>query len=738
MEKFVSFINTKFKIIRNKFGIGQKLILSFSVVAAMVILVSVISWLNLNKLNEAQSLMVKQKIPAISEAFKLVNEISQLAAIAPLLKSSKIDSDRKRHLSDLLSTIESSQIRLSKIDSFLEDHLLSNQINNNLKSISPLIDQLNTLVEKSIMYADRRKELEMALSHLRETVQNEISPLIMELPIKIVENNNAWKEVLLSSIKQAQTGEFPKYNTTEMENAPFAQLSFQESVLEFKSAGNLLIGLLAEGVQARDQDTLSNVEENFLTSLAAMTAPLSSLSGMKNVSELESMFEQLAVLGIKGNVNDNIFKLRREELKALEAGDVILTETRSVSKNLIDEAKSIVVNTENSIAKSVIENERDSKKTTIIMALITVFGLIITILIGWLYVIRNLLRRLMLLVSSMKKISEGDLTTSVNRNGNDEISQMGLALTVLRNVSREASELREQSENHRIKTEQYKKESSLKTANEFNASVGCLITQLSVNATDMKNKANEMHILSSETQLEIVDVSSTCNVMSEDITIIATASEELSYTISGISQQVRNGKNVSEDAVICANDLNSNIMNLLKGSREVENIIELINTIAEQTNLLALNATIEAARAGEVGKGFAVVASEVKNLAKQTSQATDDIRGLIGRIQDEVSGAAKSAEKIDKVIREFDGISNDILLAVDEQGNATQEISRTVQQSSENCLLMTERLHRVSEAINQVGDVMEDVVKGASDIDKQSDGVTENVDLFLNSVMNSI
>ena len=180
--------------------------------------------------------------------------------------------------------------------------------------------------------------------------------------------------------------------------------------------------------------------------------------------------------------------------------------------------------------------------------------------------------------------------------------------------------------------------------------------------------------------------------------------------------------------------MNGNITRLNEGSQEIENVISMISGIAEQTNLLALNATIEAARAGEAGKGFAVVASEVKNLSNQTTSATEDIRTLIGNIQSEISSAVDAAEQIDKVIKEISEIAGGISTAVEEQGGATREISRTVNQSATNCSVIAERVQEVSTALSKTNQSMGQVIDGVQKIDEESTLLTDNVDRFLSSV----
>ncbi len=135
---------------------------------------------------------------------------------------------------------------------------------------------------------------------------------------------------------------------------------------------------------------------------------------------------------------------------------------------------------------------------------------------------------------------------------------------------------------------------------------------------------------------------------------------------------------VAKNAVSVACLTNETVKKLGESSSEIGNVIKVITSIAQQTNLLALNATIEAARAGEAGKGFAVVANEVKELAKQTAKATEEIGQKIEAIQGDTKGAVKAIEQISTIIDQINDISNSIASAVEEQTVTTNEIGRSV------------------------------------------------------------
>jgi methyl-accepting chemotaxis protein len=222
--------------------------------------------------------------------------------------------------------------------------------------------------------------------------------------------------------------------------------------------------------------------------------------------------------------------------------------------------------------------------------------------------------------------------------------------------------------------------------------------QLAAASDELSATANELSRNSDLTAKEAVQASSNTEEVSKGVQVVATNTEEMVASIKEISRNSSDAANISKDTLKRANDTKETMDKLGTASQEIGNVIKVISSIAQQTNLLALNATIEAARAGDAGKGFAVVANEVKELAKQTAKATEDITQRIGSIQGQSQGAVEAIGGIANVIERLNSISMAIAASIEEQTATTNEVSRVVKESSRGVQNIAETVKSVSSA----------------------------------------
>jgi methyl-accepting chemotaxis protein len=211
-------------------------------------------------------------------------------------------------------------------------------------------------------------------------------------------------------------------------------------------------------------------------------------------------------------------------------------------------------------------------------------------------------------------------------------------------------------------------------------------------------------------------IATTSDRMTSAVNTVATAIEEMSASLNEVSKNSGQAATVASKAADSAGNTAVIVDKLGKSAQEIGKVVDMIKGIAAQTNLLALNATIEAASAGEAGKGFAVVANEVKELAKQTAAATEDIRAQVEGMQDNTQHAVKAIDEIVKIIHEINSISGTIAAAVEEQTATTNEISRSVGEAARGANDVTRNVSQAAQGANEISRNVQEAVKGVTDI----------------------
>jgi len=232
-----------------------------------------------------------------------------------------------------------------------------------------------------------------------------------------------------------------------------------------------------------------------------------------------------------------------------------------------------------------------------------------------------------------------------------------------------------------------------------------------LSATSQQIAAN-----SEETSAQAGTVSEATQQVSHNLQSVSSGAEEMTSTIQSIANNAHEAATVASNAVQTAQTTNANVTKLGASSAEIGEVIKVITSIAQQTNLLALNATIEAARAGEAGKGFAVVANEVKELAKQTAKATEDISRKISAIQTDAQGAVEAIGTISGVISQINDISGTIATAVEEQSATTNEMTRNVADAAKGSAEITRNIEGVAEAARGTSSSAHESQKAANEL----------------------
>jgi methyl-accepting chemotaxis protein len=355
-------------------------------------------------------------------------------------------------------------------------------------------------------------------------------------------------------------------------------------------------------------------------------------------------------------------------------------------------------------------------------------------LLSWL-IARDVLGALDRQKSRMQRIADGSLDHAVEETGRgDEIGRMAETLEVLRQTALTARALEAEQVATKQRAEGDKRQALIGLADRFDTSVGRLVGLMASGSTELETTAKSMTGTAERTNQRATVVGSAATEASTRVQTVAAAAEELSSSITEISRQVAQSAAITQRAVESARQTDTTVRALADGAKQIEHVAELISSIAGQTNLLALNATIEAARAGEAGRGFAVVAAEVKSLASQTAEATKEIGTRITQIQSATKEAVEAIQGITATIEEVSTIATTIGSAIEEQGAATAEIARNVTQTAQATKDVTTNIGGVSAAANETGSAAGLVLTAASNLSKQAEQLSGEVNTFLAGV----
>ena len=349
-------------------------------------------------------------------------------------------------------------------------------------------------------------------------------------------------------------------------------------------------------------------------------------------------------------------------------------------------------------------------------------------------VTRRAIKPLHAMRDAMLKVAAGDLHVDTGYAArHDEIGALAGALETFKQqaVDKVRIEAQERERNAGATARQQAIESYV---GEFESMVRQTLNQLGDASGQMRTTSTGLSTISRQTNERVQVAEKASGEASMSVETVAAASEELSASINDISQQAAHAAGIASRAVGQARDTDGTVQGLAQSAGRIGEVVGLINTIAAQTNLLALNATIEAARAGEAGRGFAVVASEVKSLASQTAKATEEISEQIADIQKVAGEAIDAIKNIGGIIGEVNEVATAIAAAVQQQGAATQEITRSTQFAAQGTKNVSDNITGVKADADAAAAAAEDVKQASQTLETQSQQLGNQVTDFLGKI----
>jgi len=476
--------------------------------------------------------------------------------------------------------------------------------------------------------------------------------------------------------------------------------------------------------------------EKYRTAVVTSQAAWSALKGeTKGVKQPPALDEAIA------NAEQNYFAAdyvaKRDSLiNAVAAGQKPEMTPSDWSDYTVARLSSLVNVAEAALAsaKSYATAQSDAAWRSLGVQLTLLLGAIALAVGSMLLIGRRVIKPLHVIRDAMLKVAAGDLTAEASFPGRtDEIGALAGALGAFKQNAEDKARI-EAEERERAAQGEARQQSVDASIRSFEAEVKQALDALAKASQQMLETSSDMSRAAERSKGQVKAVAGASEEASSNVQTVAAASEELSASIGEISRQVASAADIAGRAVEETRETDRTVQSLAEIASKIGEVIGLINDIAGQTNLLALNATIEAARAGEAGKGFAVVASEVKSLANQTAKATEDISAQIAAVQNVTREAVDAIKRIGGTIAEVSTIATSIAGAVEEQGAATQEITRNTQQAASRTRDVSENIAGVTDEADATGAAADGVRTAAESLGQQADRLRNQVNAFLSKI----
>ncbi|WP_166301426.1 methyl-accepting chemotaxis protein [Bradyrhizobium sp. 2S1] len=691
-------------------GVRGSLFAAFAEIAGMALVISAGAGIVLHQLGGTMTDLSGRDIPRLAASLQLSAQSASLAAQGPGLLAVQSEDALNDRTKKVKEVAQATRAKLGEIIELGADKSVVSALQENVKNTDEATNSLISAARERLEVGALRDKQYNALRKAQTAFVSAASPAMLDAQTRLNAILGAADVSADDATEAART---------------VGQIS---NVL---AAGNLMAADMTAALSANSSETLDAIEAEFKNGRERIKSNLEDLPNNPAIVAVRDTAQKLLVLG-EGKTG--VFKIRQKELDAIDYGQTILEETRKLNVGLGISVQQLVEAVQKETDTSTFQARQQISLATMVMIALGALTLVGSFLFVWLYVGRNILRRIRGLQRSMQLLSDGDLDTEIPQSRQrDEIAVMADALQVFRESMIEGRELTEnQNKDRTAKAERTTRmEAQIVT---FESNVRSALGSLQTAANSMQSTAQSMSATADQSSALVNAVAAAAEETSVNVQTVSAGTEELSSSISEIGRQVVTSAEIARKAVEEASATDSTMQGLADNAARISVVVDLIQTIASQTNLLALNATIEAARAGEAGRGFAVVASEVKNLASQTAKATEEIRQQIVSMQEVTTTAVSAIRNISSTIGEINDVTTAIAAAVEEQGAATREIARNIQHAAGGTSEVSSNIVGVSTASAEAGAADGEMLSASDALRREADVLRSEIDGFLSNI----